>query len=112
MHQLTFSTQSNAILSHMSQKQQLKLVDFLGSFPFEKSKNLGKIIRGTKTYFRLRWTEFRIYLEQLNEDAFVVHYLIPKHTWNDFLFRFKLPFNEDSIEKDDQFWQYLENLNK
>lgn len=112
MHQLTFSDQSNAVLKHMTQKQQLKLVEFLGSFSFENAQQLGKIIRGPKTYFRLRWTQFRIYFEQLNESSFIIHYIIPKHTWNDFLFRFKLPFSEDLAEKNEQFWQYLEELNK
>ncbi len=112
MHQLTFSSQSNRVLKYMSQEQQMQLIDFLGSFDLEKASNFGKIVRGAKTYYRLRWNEFRIYLEALEEGTFVIHYLIAKHTWNDFLFRTNLPFNEEMIEKDNQFWQYLENLKK
>lgn len=112
MHQLTFSTQSNVVLQHMSQEQQMQLIEFLGQFEFENSTNLGRIIRGDKTFYRLRWHDFRIYFESVSENTFVIHYLLPKHTWNDFLFRFKLPFNEEAIERDNQFWQYLENLKK
>ncbi len=112
MHQLTFSAQSNRILGHMSQEQQMQLIEFLGSFDLEKSSDYGKIVRNSKIYYRLRWDEFRIYLEALEEGAFVIHYLLPKHTWNDFLFRTNLPFNEEMVEKDSRFWQYLENLKK
>ncbi len=111
MHQLTFSKQSNLALQHMSQDQQMQLIKALGEVDFERS-SLGKIARGARTFYRLRWNDFRIYFESVSEDTFIIHYLIPKHTWNDFLFRTNLPFNEEMIEKDNQFWQYLENLKK
>ena len=47
---LTFSTQSNAILQHLSQEQQLKLIAFLTEFNFESIDDLGKIVREQKTY--------------------------------------------------------------
>ena len=109
---LTFSAQSNAILQHLSQEQQLKLIAFLTDFNFENVEDLGKIVRGQKTYYRIRWNDFRIYFECTSEQTRLVHYLLPKHTWNDFLFRSKLPFNEEMIEKDNRFWQYLEKLKK
>ena len=109
---LTFSAQSNTILKHLSQKQQLNLIAFLTDFNFENVEDLGKIVREQKTYYRIRWNDFRIYFECLSEQKLLVHYLLPKHTWNDFLFRSKLPFNEEMIEKDNRFWHYLEKLKK
>ena len=90
----------------------MHLIDFLSSFSFESVDGFEKIVRNGKTYYRLHWKDFRIYFESLSEKEFLIHYLIPKHTWNDFLFRSKLPFNEKAIEKNPQFWQFLENLKK
>ncbi len=112
MHQLIFSSQCKQILAHMTQEQQMQLIDLLGAFDFTKSEQCGKIVRGSKVYYRLRWQDFRIYFENVSDNTFHIHYLIPKHTWNDFLFRAKLPFDEEMIEKDNSFWQYLESLKK
>ena len=112
MHQLIFSSQCKQILAHMSQEQQMQLMDVLGAFDFTKTDHYGKIVRGSKVYYRLRWEGFRIYFESGLDSAFHIHYLLPKHTWNDFLFRSKLPFDEEMVEKDNRFWQYLESLKK
>lgn len=112
MHQLIFSSQCKQVLNRMTQEQQMQLIDCLGRFDFNLSNNYGKILRDTKCYFRLRWQEFRVYFEKTDEHTFTIHYLLPKHTWNDFLFRTKLPFNEEEVERDNRFWQYLESLKK
>ena len=112
MYQLTFSKQSNSVLNKMSKEMQMRLIDFLSSLNFEKKSliEFGQIIRDKTTFYRIRWEQLRFYFECTSDRTLIVHYLLPLHTWNDFLFRAKLPFNEEKIEKDNAFWKFLENL--
>ena len=110
MHQLTFDTQSKSVFRRLAQKKQLQLMAFLSDLNFENTAQIGKFKRDDKTLYRLRWQDLRIYFECAKEDLFIIHYLLPKHTWNDFLLRANLPLDEDAIEKDERFWQFLEKL--
>ena len=114
MYQLTFSKQSSSVLDKLNRSVQMRLIDFLSGLNFGKDSLLefGQIVREKTTYYRVRWEQLRIYLECVGEQSLVVHYLLPRHTWNDFLFRAKLPFNEEKIEKDNTFWEFLEHLEK
>ena len=114
MYQVTFSKQSASIFKCLHQDTQMQLMDYLSRLDIthESLNNLGKIIRDKKTYYRIRWQDLRIYFECSSDDNLTIHFLLPKHTWNDFLFRTKLPFNEEIVEKDNQFWTFLENLKK
>ena len=110
MHQLTFDTQSKSVFRRLPQKKQLQLMAFLSDLNFENTAQIGKFKRHDKTLYRLRSQDLRIYFECAKEDLFVIHYLLPKHTWNDFLLRASLPLDEEAIEKDERFWQFLEKL--
>ena len=58
----------------------------------------------------MRAGEFRIYFEQDKEGLFA-HYIMHKNTLSDFIFRFKLPVNEEFMaEQHDSFWKYLETI--
>ncbi|MDR0755963.1 MAG: cytotoxic translational repressor of toxin-antitoxin stability system [Puniceicoccales bacterium] len=107
MYQLTFSQQSTSVLNKLAQSMQMQLIDFLSGLNFEQESLLefGKIIRNKTTYYRIRWKEFRIYFECTGDNALAIHYLLPKHTWDDFLFRVKLPLKEAAVEE-----KLLENL--
>jgi hypothetical protein len=101
MYQLTFSQQSTSVVNKLAQSMQMQLIDFLSGLNFERESLLefGKITRNKTIYYRIRWKEFRIYFECTGEDALTIHYLLPKHTWDDFLFRVKLPLKETAIEE-------------
>ena len=83
---------------------------FLSDLNFEDTTQIGRIMRGNKTLYRLRWQGLRIYFECAEEGVFVIHYLLPKHTWEDFCLRSNLPVDEVAVEKDEHFWQFLEKL--
>ena len=110
MHQVTFSEQSKAVFQRLSQEKQLQLMTFLSDFDFQKISPDSQFTRGNKTFYRMRWKRFRIYFEHAQENLFVIHYLLPQHAWNDFLFRNHLPFNKKSVENDPRFWQQLEKF--
>ena len=98
------------VFRRLSQRKQLQLMAFLSDLDFENTAQIGKFKRDDKTLYRLRWQDLRIYFECAKEDLFIIHYLLPKHTWNDFLLRANLPLDEDAIEKDERFWKFLEKL--
>lgn len=116
MFQVTFSEQSLGVLNSLPQSEQLGLMDKLGSLSsdilHEKNEHIGKFFRKDKTFYRIRLGDMRIYFEQV-KIALHCHYILPKHSLNDFLFRCKLPSSENAIlEKHNSFWDYLESLSK
>ena len=76
--------------------------------------DIGSFHRFGKNFYRLRVGDFRIYFEILPEGEKIhAHYVLHKHTIADFVFRFKLPFTEETmIEQQDNFWKYLDSLKK
>ena len=115
MYQVIFSAQSMTELELLGLENQLLVLNRLSALDFEameKDPCFGKFTRDNKIYYRVRLEEFRVYFEK-QEEVLNVHYILPKHTWNDFVFRFKLPFNDElAIEKDNFFWKYLDSLRK
>ena len=116
MLQVTFSDQSLGVLSSLAQVEQLSLMDKLGSLSSdilsEKSESIGRFIRKGKVFHRIRLGELRIYFEQ-TDLALHCHYILPKNSLNDFLFRCKMPSSDSAIlENHKSFWEYLESLSK
>ena len=114
--QVTFSDQSMAELNKLSIDGQMPIVEnFSNLKPLDletPSNHLGKLIRNNKTYYRIRINAFRIYFERINKTLHS-HYILHQHSLADFVFRFKLPYNEDTlIEQHQSFWKYLESLKK
>lgn len=74
--------------------------------------DLGKFCRDGKAFYRLRAGDYRIYFE-FKEDTIYSHFILDQHSLADFVFRFKLPFTEETlIEQHQSFWKYLESLQK
>jgi len=114
--QVTFSDQSLGVLNSLSQIEQLNLMDKLGSLSSdiinENNGSIGRFIRHGKVFHRIRLGELRIYFEQA-DIALHCHYILPKNSLNDFLFRCKMPSSETAIlENHGSFWEYLESLSK
>lgn len=117
MLQVTFSDQSMAELNKLDILVQLPIVEKFSALKAEDlqhlSEDLGRFERGGKTYYRLRIDDFRIYFELLKGNTLYSHYILHKHTLADFVFRFKLPYREETlIEQHQSFWKYLESLSR
>lgn len=116
MYQVTFSDQSMALLNQLPIGQQMPLVEKFSSLSKQQldhpSEDLGRMMRDGKVYYRLRAGEFRIYFEVWG-DTLYSHYILHQHSLADFVFRFKLPYNEETlVEQHQSFWQYLDSLKK
>lgn len=118
MYQVTFSDQAIGEINKLDKLAQIEIIDRLGSITpdeIEAGKgDLGSFHRLGKNFHRLRVGDYRIYFEILHkENTIRAHYVLHKHTLADFVFRFKLPFTEETmIEQEDNFWKYLDSLKK
>ena len=118
MYQVTFSDQSMAELNKLDKLAQLEIIDSFGSLTDAQLESgmpeIGKIHRAGKIYYRLRTGDYRIYFELIEDKQTLhAHYILHQHTLADFVFRFKLPFREETmLEQEDNFWNYLESLKK
>ncbi|HAE11325.1 MAG TPA: cytotoxic translational repressor of toxin-antitoxin stability system [Opitutae bacterium] len=116
MFQVTFSDQSLSVLNSLPQAEQLSLMDKLSSLTNSilsgTDNGIGRFQRNGKTFYRLRLDELRIYFEKINI-ALHCHFILPKNSLNDFLFRCKMPASEEAVlENHQSFWDYLESLAK
>jgi mRNA interferase RelE/StbE len=116
MYQLNFSDQAIAELKKLPKGLQLELMEKISSIHPEAlasgQEDMGRFSRAGRTYHRLRAGDFRIYFEARGEMLFM-HYILHQHSLADFVFRFKLPVNEDTlIEQHQSFWKYLESFKK
>ena len=116
MFQVTFSDQSLSILNDLPQGDQLKLMDTLSSLSNAilsgSDSTIGSFNRDGKIFYRLRVDDFRVYFEKINI-ALHCHYILPKNSLNDFIFRCKLPASERTVLEDHQsFWDYLDSLTR
>lgn len=68
----------------------------------------GEIVRDGKKLYRFRTDEYRIYFEVL-EDSVIVHRVLHKGTFSDFMFRSKLPVSEDEqLAESKHFWKLID----
>ncbi|MBT5715356.1 MAG: cytotoxic translational repressor of toxin-antitoxin stability system [Opitutae bacterium] len=116
MFQVTFSDQSLSVLNSLSQAEQLSLMEKLSSMTNDilvgSDSGVGRFQRKGKTFYRLRLEELRVYFEKINI-ALHCHFILPKNSLNDFLFRCKMPSSEEAVlENHQSFWDYLESLAK
>lgn len=93
----------------------LAQLDLLDSFKVTEDdlehmddENYGKIIRHGKTLFRFRTDDYRIYFE-VAEGSVIVHRVLHKNTFSDFLFRSKMPVSEDEqLAESKHFWKLID----
>ncbi|MGA2051976.1 MAG: cytotoxic translational repressor of toxin-antitoxin stability system [Opitutales bacterium] len=116
MYQLTFSDQAIAELKKLPKPTQLDLMEKISGLHPDQlasgAEDVGHVDRAGKTFYRLRAGEFRMYFE-ITGDTLFTHYILHQHSLADFVFRFKLPFTEETlVEQHQSFWKYLESLKK
>ena len=113
MNELSFSDQAMAELNKLSPLDQMPLVDALSTVsPEELRQNKSKYGAFSRTYYRLREGDLRLYFTENNGEIRCSH-ILHKHSITDFAFRAKLPVKEEHlIEQDKNFWEYLDSLSK
>lgn len=114
MYEVAFSDQSMAELNNLGMQEQMQFVETISSITSEQliepTEPLGRFQRGGKTYYRLRAGDFRCYFE-IRNSVLYSHFILHKNTFNDFVFRNKLPINEGTLaEEHSSFWNYLESM--
>ncbi|GAA5496755.1 hypothetical protein Rhal01_02940 [Rubritalea halochordaticola] len=110
--QIVFNEISAAELSRMDTLDQLDLLD---SFQVTREKledmdggDFAKLERDDKVLYRFRAKEYRIYFE-VQDDLVVVHRVLHKNTFSDFLFRSKMPVGEDeALSQSKHFWKLID----
>ncbi|MBO5781427.1 MAG: type II toxin-antitoxin system RelE/ParE family toxin [Opitutales bacterium] len=118
MYQVNFSNQAMGEINKLAKPAQFEIIEKLSSITPEDlasgKSELGSFHRFGKNFYRLRVGDYRIYFEISEQNQTIsANYVLHKHTLADFVFRFKLPFTEETmIEQEDNFWKYLESLKK
>ncbi len=116
MLQIVFNEISAAEISRLDTLEQLELLD-----EFKVSENdlekldgdrFGKIERDGKTLYRFRAKDHRFYFE-VKDRAVIVHRVLHKGTFSDFLFRSKMPLSEDeALAGSKHFWKLIDEGRK
>jgi mRNA-degrading endonuclease RelE of RelBE toxin-antitoxin system len=110
--QIVFNEISAAEISRLGTLEQLELLD---AFKVTESDlanldddRFGKMVRDGKTLYRFRTDDYRIYFEVVDKHV-IVHRLLHKNTFSDFLFRSKMPVSEDEqLAESKHFWQLID----
>ncbi|MEI7912242.1 MAG: hypothetical protein WCK77_21625 [Verrucomicrobiota bacterium] len=112
MLQIVFNEISAAEISRLDILEQL---DLLESFRVSETdldnldgSRFGKITRDGKELYRFRARDYRFYFE-VRDNSVVVHRLLHKGTFSDFLFRSKMPMAEDeALAQSKHFWKLID----
>lgn len=111
--QIIFNEISAAEISQLPTMMQMEVLNEFRVTP-EDLENLdgdrfGSIEREGKTLYRYRAKDVRIYFEVTDDHSVLVHRVLTKNTFQDFLFRTKLPLSEDeALSESKQFWKLIE----
>ena len=111
MLQIVFNEISAAEISQLDTLDALELLDEFKvkeeDLAHLEDERFGKIERDGKTLYRFRSKDWRFYFEVI-ENHVMVHRILHKNTFRDFLFRSKLPFGEDEeLAQSKQFWHLI-----
>lgn len=114
MFQVIFNPVSASEMSALPKDLQLDLLSEFQILPDDLNsldgENFSRIQRDGRTLHRFRCRDHRIYFER-HDEGILIHRVLHKNTIRDFLFRSKLPMNDeeqtDRAEGTDQFWKML-----
>ena len=112
MFQIIFNELSAGEMSALPKTLQLDLLAEFQILPEDldhlDAKRFGVIEREKKKLYRYRAKDYRIYFEKRDE-GIIVHRVLHKNTFRDFLFRSKLPMAEDDqLGQTREFWKLIE----
>ena len=112
MLEIVFNELSAAEMSQMNTLEQLELLD---QFVVQKSdlehlsdEKFGLIERDGKKLYRFRTRDWRLYFE-VRDGLVIVHRVLHRGTFSDFLFRSKMTVAEDEeLAKSKHFWKLID----
>lgn len=112
MFQIVFNEISANEISQLDTLEQLDLLDQFkvteDDLETLDGERFGRIEREGKVLHRFRAGEWRIYFE-VDEGKVVVHRVLHKGTFSDFLFRSKIPLAEDEeLAESKTFWKLID----
>ena len=112
MFQIVFNEISAAELSSLGTLEQLELLDEfkVGKDDLDDLDNerFGKIERDNRVLYRFRAKDYRFYFE-VKEGTVIVHRVLHRGTFSDFLFRSKMPLSEDeALAGSKHFWKLID----
>jgi mRNA-degrading endonuclease RelE of RelBE toxin-antitoxin system len=110
--QIVFNEISAAELSSLDTLEQLELLE---EFRVGKSdldqldgERFGRIERDGRVLYRYRAKDYRFYFE-VKQDLVIVHRVLHRGTFSDFLFRSKMPVGEDEqLAESKHFWKLID----
>jgi hypothetical protein len=110
--QIVFNEISAAELSELGTLEQLDLIDEFrvtrDDLENLNGERFGKIERNGRVLYRFRAKDYRFYFE-VKDGLVVVHRMLHKGTFSDFLFRSKLPLAEDeALAESKHFWKLID----
>ena len=114
--QIVFNEISAADLSNMDTLDQLELLDAFKVTEADLSNldddRFGHLTRDGKMLYRFRTNDNRIYFEVAN-DSIIIHRVLHKNSFSDFLFRSQMPLSEDEeLSKSKHFWNLIDEGRK
>ena len=112
MLQIVFNEISAAEISQLDTLDQLELLDSFrvteDDLEHLDDDRFGKMVRNVKILHRFRSKDWRFYFE-VADGKVIVHRILHKNTFQDFLFRSKLPVGEDEeLAQSKQFWRLID----
>ncbi|MFC7339095.1 type II toxin-antitoxin system RelE/ParE family toxin [Haloferula chungangensis] len=112
MFQIVFNEISAAELSRLDTLEQLDLMDQFKVTQDDldnlDGERFGKIERDGKKLYRYRAEDWRVYFE-VKDSSVVVHRVLHKGTFSDFVFRSKIPLAEDEeLAESKHFWKLID----
>lgn len=116
--QIVFNEISAAEISRLDTLDQLELLDAfkvsesdlkdLDTQEGDDGERLGKMVRDGTTLYRFRTDDYRIYFE-VSDKTVIVHRVMNKNSFSDFMFRSKMPLSEDEeLSKSKHFWKLID----
>ena len=114
--QIVFNEISAAEISKMGTLDQLELLDAFKVTEADLAnldgERFGKILRDGKTLYRFRTDDCRIYFEVVDSSV-IVHRVLHKNSFSDFLFRSQMPVAEDEeLSNSKHFWKLIDEGRK
>jgi hypothetical protein len=110
--QIVFNEISAAELSALDTLEQLELLEEFKVTRDDLQKlngeRFGRIERDGLVLYRFRAQEYRFYFE-VKDELVIVHRVLHKGTFSDFLFRSKMPLAEDeALAGSKHFWKLID----
>ncbi|MCC7519715.1 MAG: hypothetical protein IT578_11090 [Verrucomicrobiae bacterium] len=112
MNQIVLSDRAAADLAQLDKFEQLQIVGEFSRLRREEIRagrgGIGEILKGSRTLYRERFKDYRIYFEKKDEQL-VVHHIVPGNTLRDFFVRSNLDVqNDEEFEESAKFWKFIE----